>query len=136
MGMAEAPIQRYDAKCRPIVALPPERSRLVRVRPRRATIDPRRAPVAQRIECRPPEPKAEVRVLSGVFCPGPVLPGGHVQPSSDCAKGRVHLIQAGVMLDIEHAVDLWHVPAQAASELRFADALLTHALVEQHLDRR
>src|SRR6185437_4825674 len=25
-----------------------------------------RAPVAQRIECRPPEPKAQVRVLSGV----------------------------------------------------------------------
>ena len=39
------------------------------------------------------------------------------------------------MLNIEDAVDLRHVPAQATSEFGLADALLPHALVKQHLDR-
>lgn len=40
------------------------------------------------------------------------------------------------MLNSErNAVDLRHVPAQAASKFGLADALFLHALVEQHLNR-
>ena len=60
-----------------------------------------------------PTANSKVRrtVPLGVFRFGSKLPGGHIQAPADCAKGRVHLIQAGVVLNIEDAVDLRHVPA-------------------------
>ena len=39
------------------------------------------------------------------------------------------------MLHVQHSVDLRQVPAQASGEFRFTDPLVSHSLVENHLDR-
>ena len=49
---------------------------------------------------------------------------------------RVHLIHPGVVVDVQYPIYLWQVPAEAARQFRFADALLPHLLIEHYLDGR
>lgn len=35
----------------------------------------------------------------------------HMQAQTDCAKGRVHLIEPGVVLNVENAINLRQMPS-------------------------
>ena len=44
-------------------------------------------------------------------------------------EGRVHLVETGIVIDVQHAVNLGEMPPEAASELGFANTLVSHALI-------
>ena len=50
-------------------------------------------------------------------------------------EGRCHLVDAGVVINVQHTVDLREMPPETASEVGFAHTLVSHALVEDDLDR-
>ena len=40
-----------------------------------------------------------------------------------------------MVIDVQHTINLWQMPAQASGQLRFTDILIPHALVQNHFDR-
>ena len=49
-------------------------------------------------------------------------------------EGRVHLVETGVVINVQHAVNLREMPPKTPCQICFAYALVSHALVEDDLD--
>ena len=49
-------------------------------------------------------------------------------------ESRFHLVEAGVVINVQHTVDLREMPPETASEVGFANTLVSHTLVQDDLD--